>query len=133
MLRHVAQRFIEAFLNNRFLHLLILKEGMLKLETLDRGYSIILRKGSVTNVKIFRGRVTPIKSCKYDMSWIFLTKNVIWEFNTIILYIDIQNTGKWMQILTNAFSVIYCSAGVSNGILCSWQFPKFFFQGSDSG
>jgi len=39
MLRHVAQRFIEAFLNNRFLHLLILKEGMLKLETLDQGES----------------------------------------------------------------------------------------------
>jgi len=28
------------------------------------GYSIIFRKGPVTNVKIFRGPVTPIKSCK---------------------------------------------------------------------
>jgi len=36
MLRHVAQRLIEAILiNNRFLHLLILKVGMFKLETLD--------------------------------------------------------------------------------------------------
>jgi len=42
-------------------------------------------------MSIFRGPVTPIKSCKRDMSWIFLTKNVIWEFSTIILYIDIQN------------------------------------------
>ena len=58
---------------------------------IDQGYSIILRKGPVTNVKIFRSPVTPIKSCKCDMPWIFLTKNVIWEFNTIILYIDIQN------------------------------------------
>jgi len=46
-------------------------------DSLGQGYSIILRKGPVTNVKIFRGPVTPIKSCKCDMSWIFLTKNVI--------------------------------------------------------
>jgi len=39
-----------------------------------------LRKGPVTNVKIFRGPVTPIKSCKCNMSWIFLTKNVTWKF-----------------------------------------------------
>jgi len=36
MLHHIAQRLIEAFLiNNVFLHLLTLKVGMLKLETLD--------------------------------------------------------------------------------------------------
>jgi len=40
-------------------------------------YSIILRKGPVTNVKIFWGPVSSIKSCKCDMPWIFLTKNVI--------------------------------------------------------
>ena len=50
---------------------------VLVFETLYQGYSIILRKGPVTNVKIFRGPVTPTKSCKCDMSWIFLTKNVI--------------------------------------------------------
>jgi len=58
---------------------------------INQGYSIVLRKGSVTNVKIFRGPVTHIKSCKCDMSWIFLTKNLIREFTTIILYIHIQN------------------------------------------
>jgi len=47
------------------------------LNTVEQGYSIILRKGPVTNVKIFRVTVTPIKLCKCDMSWIFLTKNVI--------------------------------------------------------
>jgi len=31
---------------------------------LEQGYSIILRKGPVTNIKIFRDPVTPIKSCK---------------------------------------------------------------------
>jgi len=46
-------------------------------EMLGQGYSIILRKGPVTNVKIFRGPVTPIKSCKCEMFLIFLTKNVI--------------------------------------------------------
>jgi len=36
MLRHIAQRLIEASLiNNRFLHLLILKLGMFMLETLN--------------------------------------------------------------------------------------------------
>jgi len=36
MLRHIAQSLIEAFLiNNRFLHLLILKVCMFKVETLD--------------------------------------------------------------------------------------------------
>ena len=36
MVLHIAQRLIEALLiNNAFLHLLILKVGMLKLETLD--------------------------------------------------------------------------------------------------
>jgi len=36
MLRYIAQLLIEAFLiNNRFLHLLILKVGMFKVETLD--------------------------------------------------------------------------------------------------
>ena len=59
--------------------------------SIGQGYSIILRKGPVTNVKVFRGPVTPIKSWRCDMAWIFLTKNVIWEFYTIILYIDIQN------------------------------------------
>jgi len=32
------------------------------------------KKGPVTNVKNFRGRVTPIKLCECDMSWMFLTK-----------------------------------------------------------
>jgi len=27
-------------------------------------------------------------------------------------------SGKWIQILTNAANVIYCSAGGSNDILC---------------
>jgi len=36
MLRHFVQSLIQAFLiNNRFLHLLILKVAMFKLETLD--------------------------------------------------------------------------------------------------
>jgi len=43
-------------------------------ERLGQGYSIILRKGPVTNVEIFRGPATPMKSCKCDISWIFLTK-----------------------------------------------------------
>jgi len=37
-------------------------------------YSVISRKGPVTNVKNFRGPITPINSCKCNMSWIFLTK-----------------------------------------------------------
>ena len=73
-----------------------LSDNLLKLEFHAgfkklQGYSVILRKGPVTNVKIFRGPVTPIKSCKCDMSWIFLTKNIIGELTTIMLYIDIQN------------------------------------------
>ena len=50
----------------------------------------------------------------------FSNKNVIWEFNTIILYIDngYTKSGKSIQILTNVVSVIYCSAGGNNGILC---------------
>jgi len=43
---------------------------------LEQGYSIILGKGPVTNIKIFRSPVTSIKSWKCDMSWIFLTKNI---------------------------------------------------------
>jgi len=41
--------------------------------TLYQGYSIILGKSLVTNAKIFRGPVAPIKSCKRVMFWIFLT------------------------------------------------------------
>jgi len=35
--------------------------------------------------------------------------------------------------INKVVSVIYCSAGWNNGILCFWQLPKFLFQGSDSG
>jgi len=59
--------------------------------TVEQSYSIIFRKGPVTNVKIFQGPVTVIKSCKFDMSWIFPTNNVIQAFITYTLYIDIQN------------------------------------------
>ena len=53
----------------------------------NQGYSIILGKGPFTNVKIFRGPVTPIKSCKCDMPWIVLTKNITWEYNSRLLHI----------------------------------------------
>ena len=43
-------------------------------DILARCCSINFRKGQVTNVKNFRGPVTPINSWKCDMSWIFLTK-----------------------------------------------------------
>ena len=46
--------------------------NIITIDTIVQGYSIILRKGPVTNVKIFRGSVTPIKSCKCDMPWIFM-------------------------------------------------------------
>jgi len=83
----------------------------------EQGYSIILRKSPVKNVKTFRGPVTPIKSCKCDMSSIFLTKkNIMWEFNTVIS--RHTKSGKWTQILTKIVSVFYSSAGRSNGILC---------------
>jgi len=55
---------------------------------IEQCYSIILRKGPVTNVKNFRGPVTPIKPCKCYMSWIFLTKK---HENLMRLYIDVQN------------------------------------------
>ena len=55
------------------------------LNTLDQGYSIISGKGPYTNVKIFRGPVTPIKSCKCDMPWIVITKTQ--HDNIIVLHI----------------------------------------------
>jgi len=42
--------------------------------SLGQGYSIILRTGPVGNVKLFGGLVTPIKSCKCEIFWIFLTR-----------------------------------------------------------
>jgi len=56
------------------------------LQDIYQGYSIILRKGPFTNAKNFRGPVTPIKSCKCDMSW---TKNMTCEYNTIAYLYDI--------------------------------------------
>ena len=53
----------------------------------NQGYSIILGKGPFTTVKIFRGPVTAIKSCKCDMPWIVLTKNITWEYNSRLLHI----------------------------------------------
>jgi len=50
------------------------------------------------------------------MAWIFLTKNVMCAFNTIVY--RYAKPSKWIQILTKVVSVIYCSAGRSNGILC---------------
>ena len=46
----------------------------------------------------------------------FSNKNITWEFNTIIY--GYTKPGEWIQILTKVVSVIYCSAGGSNGILC---------------
>jgi len=53
----------------------MLREALLPL-ILQQGYSIISRKGPVTNFKIFRGPVTLIKSYKCDVTWIVL-KNMI--------------------------------------------------------
>ena len=39
----------------------------------------------------------------------------IWYDYTVYRY---TKSGKWIQVLTNAVIVIYCSAGGSNGILC---------------
>ena len=49
---------------------------------LGQGYSIISGMGLFTNVKSFRGTVTPIKSSKCDFPWIVLTKNITWEYNS---------------------------------------------------
>jgi len=51
-------------------------------DRIQQGNPVIFGKGPFTYVKIFRGLVIPIKSCKCDMPWIVLTKNIIWEYNS---------------------------------------------------
>ena len=83
MLRHIAQRLIEALINHRFLHLLILKVGMFKLETLNNmlrdlwtaGSLIPFSHGSkVPPAAIFALRVITKKVCSVNSQRLVIFK-----------------------------------------------------------
>jgi len=70
-----------------------------------------LCKGPITKVKIFWGPVTPMKSYKCNMSWIFLTKALNENIMRLYIYIYIWSQANGYGYLEN--NLIYFSAYLS--------------------